>query len=323
MKFEIIPSVTFVVDIPEYVKESLCDGRVFVGMKEALFEPSLPHRHMTELVHLLKSQPSIPDKPLLFIYSDGGPDHRLTYLSVQLSLISVFLKLDLDFLCGARTAPYHSWRNPAERIMSIINLGLQCVRIMRKEMTPETEASIASCNNMAQLSKVGESKPDLVQAVQDSIEPVKILLTDIMHRFKLKDKPFSVFSAASESNMKELWLELEQIDQSLLFNEKHWKKDLPNFPQLVQFLSHCCQVRHYSFTIKKCGVSSCSLCRPVRMPREAFDTLSFLPDPVPGEGGHYRPFDDVFGTPTSEEFRPSLQTSGNDKTRNGKLGNRK
>ena len=177
---------------------------------------------------------------------------------------------------------------------------------------------------MAQLSKVGESKPDLVQAVQDSIEPVKILLTDmIMHRLKLKDKPFSVFSAASESNMKELWLELEQIDQSLLFNEKHRKKDLPNFPQLVQFLSHCCQVWHYSFTIKKCGVSSCSLCRPVRMPREAFDTLSFLPDPVPGEGGHYRPFDDVFGTPTSEEFRPSLQTSGNDKTRNGKLGNRK
>ena len=45
------------------------------------------------------------------------------------------------------------------------------------------------------------------------------------------------------------------------------------------------------------------------MPREAFDTLSFLPDPVLGEEGHYRPFDNVFGTPTLEEFRPSLQTS--------------
>ena len=137
------------------------------------------------------------------------------YLSVQLSLISVFLKLDLDLLCAARTAPYHSWRNPAERIMSIINLGLQCVGIMRKEKTPETEASVASCNNMDQLKKVGESKPDLMQGVQDSIEPVKILLTDIMHKFKLKDKPFSVFTAASESDMKELWSELEQIDQSL------------------------------------------------------------------------------------------------------------
>ena len=182
---------------------------------------------MTELVNLLKSQASIPDKPLLFIYSDGGPDHRLTYLSVQLSLISVFLKLDLDFLCAARTAPYHSWRNPAERIMSIMNLGLQCVGMMRKEMTPEFKASIASYNNMAQLRKVGESNLDLVQAVQDSTEPVKILLTDIMHRLKLKDKPFSVFSAASESDMKELWLELEHIDQSLLFREKQWKERSP------------------------------------------------------------------------------------------------
>ena len=45
-------------------------------------------------------------------------------------------------------------------------------------MTPESEASIAGCNNMAQLRKVGESKPDFVQSVQDSIEPIKILLTD-------------------------------------------------------------------------------------------------------------------------------------------------
>ena len=39
------------------------------------------------------------------IYSDGGPDHRLTYHSVQLSLISVFVNLDLDMLFAARTAP--------------------------------------------------------------------------------------------------------------------------------------------------------------------------------------------------------------------------
>ena len=56
--------------------------------------------------------------------TDGGSDHTLTFQSVQLSLISIFLALDLDFLCAARTAPLHSWRNPVERIMSILNLGL-------------------------------------------------------------------------------------------------------------------------------------------------------------------------------------------------------
>ena len=168
---------------------------------------------MTKLVHFLKSQPSIPDKQLPFMYSEFGLDHRLTYL-----------KLDLDFSFATWTAPYHCWLNPAKRIISIINLGSQFVRIIRKKMTPESKASTASCNNMAHLIKVGESKPDLVH-------------------------PFLVFSAASESYMKELWL----IDQYLLFNEKHQKKDIPNFPQLVQFPRHCCQVWHYFFTIKKCG----------------------------------------------------------------------
>ena len=48
---------------------------------------------------------------ILFIYSDGGPDHRLTYVSAQLALISLFRNLDLDVPIAGRTAPYHSWAN--------------------------------------------------------------------------------------------------------------------------------------------------------------------------------------------------------------------
>ena len=43
------------------------------------------------------------------------------------------------------------------------------------------------------------------------------------------------------------------------------------------------------------------------MPRELFVLLHHLPDPVPGEEGHYKPFSEVFGTFTTEEYRPSLQ----------------
>lgn len=115
-KFSLIPSVSLMVDIPEDVTESWYTGKVFIGLKEGAFEPSSPHRHMTELCNVVGSN-NLTGKSLLFIYSDGGPDHRLTYLSVQLCLISIFLELDLDFLCAARTAPCHSWRNPAERMM--------------------------------------------------------------------------------------------------------------------------------------------------------------------------------------------------------------
>ena len=306
-KLNMIPSVIFAIDIPDDVSESWYDGTVVVGLKEGTFEPSSPHRHITELCNVLRNGNLLNEKSLLFIYSDGGPDHRITYLSVQLSLIAIFLELDLDFLCAARTAPCHSWRNPAERIMSIINLGLQCVGMMRGQMSPEHEAAVLRCNNMSQLRQAGEKMPDLIPGIMDSIAPVKILLSDILQRLELHSKTFQVFSAASDHNMEEMWSVLESVDNTLKHGEQYRKKSLESHKKLVDFLSHCCKSRHYFFTVKKCGRSTCTMCKPIRMPMEKFDLLCHLPDPVPGEGGHYKPFLDVFGTSTSEEFRPSLQ----------------
>ena len=42
-------------------------------------------------------------------------------MSVQLSLIALFRNLNLDLLVAGRTAPCHSWKNPVERIVSIVN----------------------------------------------------------------------------------------------------------------------------------------------------------------------------------------------------------
>ena len=173
-KFSLIPSVSLSVDIPDDVSGSWYSGDVFIGLKEGVFEPSSPHRHMTELQDIIETKNLLSNKSALFIYSDGRPDHRLTYLSVQLSLIALYLELDLDFLCAARTPPCHSWRNPAERVMSVVNLGLQCVGLMRSEINQEHEAMIANCNNMTQLRQVKERKPEIVSVVRDSIEPVEI-----------------------------------------------------------------------------------------------------------------------------------------------------
>jgi len=78
----------------------------------------------------------------MLIYTDGGPDHRLTYVSVKLSLITLFRKLHLDFLVALRTAPSNSWANPVERIMSILNLGLQGVGVMRRKMDDQFEETL-------------------------------------------------------------------------------------------------------------------------------------------------------------------------------------
>ena len=91
-KFSLIPSVVLRVDIPEDVSESWYRGQVTITLKDAAFEPSSPMQHTTEL--LLEGDA----KPILFLYSDGGPDHRVTYISAQTALIALFRSLDLDYV---------------------------------------------------------------------------------------------------------------------------------------------------------------------------------------------------------------------------------
>lgn len=148
-KFSLIPSVSLVVNIPEEVTDSWYSGQVFIGLKEGAYEPSSPLRHVTELSGTLTKYGLLNGKSVLFLYTDGGPDHRLTYLSVKLSLICLFLVCDLDYLCACRTAPCHSWRNPAERVMSLVNLGLQSIGLMRQPMGDTEEALTASCNSLS------------------------------------------------------------------------------------------------------------------------------------------------------------------------------
>ena len=107
-----IPSAALIVDVPEKISGSWYTGDVHILYKDSAFEPACSIRHATELATLLQDK-ALTD-PVLFIYSDGGPDHRVTYMSVKLATICLFIELDLDYLCAARTAPIHSFCNPAE-----------------------------------------------------------------------------------------------------------------------------------------------------------------------------------------------------------------
>ena len=63
-----------------------------VTLKEAAFQPSSALRHATELSLWLTARIGL--QSVMFLYTDGGPDHRLTFVSTQLSLIALFLNLD-------------------------------------------------------------------------------------------------------------------------------------------------------------------------------------------------------------------------------------
>ncbi len=167
-KAKLTPSVSLVCDIPCSIEESFYRGRVFTCLKDSVFQHSSPLRHGAELYKLLQN---IEYKPILCLYSDSGPDHRVTYLSVQVSLICLFQALDLDFLIAARTAPHNSFRIPVERIMSLLNIGLQAVGIMREKPSDQFEAILKSANSMEDIRKIATKADNFKEEFISSLLP--------------------------------------------------------------------------------------------------------------------------------------------------------
>ena len=299
------PSVALVIDIPKSIEGSFYHGKVYVGVKDSVFEPSSPHRHVTELDSLLTNQND--ENPVLMVYTDGGPDHRVNFLSVQIWYMAIFIARDLDCLIAVRTPPYNSWKNPAERIMSELNLALQAVGMARARMVPNLEKMMLSCNSMKAIRAAAASNPQLREAFKDSLKPVILLLSSLFQRLKLKGEPFTVFTSATSNDLDRLEGFLRQI-QPDIDPATISKTSLPKFSGLQNFLDHCCRSRHYSFSILKCGSSDCAICKPPRLPKEIFDTLHHIPDPI-RDGDVYKPFAEVYGTETTENDRPSLKSS--------------
>ena len=114
--------------------------------------------------------------PILCLYTDGGPDHRCNYGSVQIALICLFLCGDFDLLIAVHTAPNHSWTNPAECIMSILNLGLQDVALKRDKMSSESEDLFLTVNNLIEIRKKAQEYSRLESELKKSIASVQNML---------------------------------------------------------------------------------------------------------------------------------------------------
>ena len=172
-------------------------------------------------------------------------------------------------------------------------------------MPQEMEAEVEKCNSMKALQAVAQSNPQFKEAALDSVAPVKIVLTDIAKRLEVKDKKFSVFTAASADELDDLSVALLSIDKEFPHgvSDKFSTKELSG--RLIKFVDHCCVQRHYFFDIIKCGEANCDICLPTRLAPDIFSTLKHLPDPVPGYENHYQKFSDVLGTKATEQHRPS------------------
>jgi hypothetical protein len=176
----VIPSVLFQIDIPESADDNFYHGKVHVTVKDKVFQASSAIRHCAENVRILREEVSDnrvdSNRPILFVFTDGGPDHRSTYWNVQLSYLAMFVALDLDLLVTARTAPSQSYNNPAERSMSLLNIALQNTALQREKMEDQYEFKVKSLSSMKKIRDAAEKQPQLKTAIIESLEPVQAML---------------------------------------------------------------------------------------------------------------------------------------------------
>lgn len=207
----LVPSVTLVTNIPTDANDSFYNGEVFVTTKDKVFEPSSPFRHSTELTRILQDHYSINEGdlavPILCVMTDGGPDHRLTYETVNASLIHIFMNLDLDFLIAIRTPPNHSWANPAERVMSLLNLALQHCALDRNEMPEKFEKIFRNKSSLNAIRNTATIRPGLRDAYGSCMKPVIELVNGRFGRMKFKGKSLTVYEGVPS----------EVIDKSVEF----------------------------------------------------------------------------------------------------------
>ncbi len=189
------PSVHLLCDIPESASESFFSGQIYVGVKDSVFDGSDPLRHMVELLTVLRQElEELP--PYLVLFSDGGADHNITFLFVQYVLLALFKIGDFDILNVGRCAPHQSYINPAERCMSLLNIGLQRLALQR-DKAAAYKATIKSCGSMKSLREKATKHQGFKEAFQASIEAPRRLLGNIFANLQLKGKHVAVFDAKS------------------------------------------------------------------------------------------------------------------------------
>ena len=137
---------------------------------------------------------------LTIIVSDGGPDHRVTFGSVQVAAVTLFRALDLDMLVYVRTCPYQSWQNVAERIMSTLNLAFQNVSLARMSMPDRFEQLVKNKHSLSEIRECITKYPEISDVLHGSAAD------NCCRRFqsmKVKENPVRLGVPANEPQITE------------------------------------------------------------------------------------------------------------------------
>ena len=89
-KLSLIPTTILINEVPSTVDGSWYRGTPYVGVKVTALQSSTALRNVREISDrlILKHGNKEEVPPVLIVYSDGGPEHRTTFLSVKIAMIA-------------------------------------------------------------------------------------------------------------------------------------------------------------------------------------------------------------------------------------------
>ena len=215
------PSVNLICDIPQEASDSFYSGQIYVGLKNSIFQASDPFRHAVELIDVLRKNYQDCQIPsFLCLLTDGGCDHSIKYLFVRCALLALFKVCNFDILNVGRCAPYHSFVNPAERCMSLLNIGLQGLALERDNAGP-FESTLKSCGTIKSIRRKATECQGLKEAYTSSIDAPIQKVESSFSMLDLKGKQVRIFKP--NRDCKELIDTLNIIEPTIKS-----EKDIPH-----------------------------------------------------------------------------------------------
>ena len=196
-------------------------------------------------------------------------------------------------LVCVRTCPYQSWQNLAERV----NLARQSVSLARSKMTDGFEQLISSLNTLTDVRRAIDKRPELGEALIDSLSPVIVLLGLRFGAMKLKGQSVKLGVPATEAEMSKQFSHSHFIEPSLE-RDSLTQDVLKSTSALQNFWKNHCHSSNYVYQLKECTNQDSYYCKehPIRLPSEVFSKLSFLPLPLfDASKEHYVNFEKLYG----------------------------
>ncbi|XP_058814678.1 uncharacterized protein LOC131678503 isoform X1 [Topomyia yanbarensis] len=295
----IIPSVSIKLTPPKVLSNEWYAGKPTIILKDAIFETSTAFRHAAELVKYADEEDR--KNPIVFIGTDGGPNHNVTSIQVILSYIALFIEHDLDYLCAVRTPPNFSIINPAERLMCTANIALIGVSLARNHLG-SYEQKVRSLLLKKQWRNAQDKHPevDYRKLARDGLKDSLDVLTHRLESLTYKGEKVFVGEPANDHEITYLKQQISRIWPEIDLSSKVCKSQVLNIGYFREFFD-----KHTD--------DSCRFHKSIRLLNDIFNSLMWLHTPQP-DGEKYKDFADVHGTEPNDDHVPSKQNSKSSST---------